>query len=127
MNLITYVKIIEIGEVVRKVRNYPIYFYQITLIFCFVRSIAGHYADLITMPISVYAASKYAVTGMTASLRNEIINAKLDIKITVRGLSLLKFVYPNSILIKHRNIAQVPIYLARNLICTDNDLMICVH
>ncbi|EFN70152.1 Dehydrogenase/reductase SDR family member 11 [Camponotus floridanus] len=47
-----------------------------------INSIAGHYADLITMPISVYAASKYAVTGMTASLRNEIINAKLDIKIT---------------------------------------------
>jgi len=79
------------------------------------------------MPGSLYCASKYAVTGMTATLRNEIISAKLDIKITVCDLSLLKFVYANSILVEHRNITQVSIYLARNLICTDNDLMIRVH
>ncbi|XP_029161320.1 farnesol dehydrogenase-like [Nylanderia fulva] len=55
-----------------------------------INSVAGHYAESINMPISVYCASKYAVTGMTASLRNEIVNAKLDIKVTSISPGMVK-------------------------------------
>lgn len=45
-------------------------------------SIAGHNAENIKLPVNLYCASKYAVTGMTYSLRNELAAAKLDIKVT---------------------------------------------
>ncbi|KAM0734206.1 Farnesol dehydrogenase [Formica fusca] len=47
-----------------------------------INSIGGHYAETINLAVSLYCASKYAVTGMSTSLRNEITNAKLDIKVT---------------------------------------------
>ncbi|XP_029161322.1 farnesol dehydrogenase-like [Nylanderia fulva] len=55
-----------------------------------INSIAGHYAETIHSPVNVYCASKYAVTGMTASLRNEIVNAKLDIKVTSISPGMVK-------------------------------------
>ncbi|XP_072758685.1 farnesol dehydrogenase-like isoform X1 [Anoplolepis gracilipes] len=55
-----------------------------------INSIAGHFAESIRMPVSVYCASKYAVTGMTLSLRNEIVAAKLDIKITSISPGMVK-------------------------------------
>ncbi|XP_050459046.1 farnesol dehydrogenase-like [Cataglyphis hispanica] len=47
-----------------------------------INSVAGHYAEMITMPISLYSASKYAVTAMSTSLRHEITKAKHDVKVT---------------------------------------------
>ncbi|XP_070154365.1 farnesol dehydrogenase-like [Polyergus mexicanus] len=47
-----------------------------------INSIGGHYAETITLAVSLYCASKYAVTGMSTSLRNEITKAKLDVKVT---------------------------------------------
>ncbi|XP_015600623.1 farnesol dehydrogenase-like [Cephus cinctus] len=47
-----------------------------------INSVAGHNAELIMIPISIYAASKFAVTGLTDSVRNEIAAANLNIKIT---------------------------------------------
>lgn len=55
-----------------------------------INSVAGHYAETINMPISIYCASKYAVTGMTASLRSEVTNAKLDIKVTSISPGMVK-------------------------------------
>ncbi|CAL1683225.1 unnamed protein product [Lasius platythorax] len=55
-----------------------------------INSIAGHNAEVINMAVSIYSASKYAVTGMSASLRNEIINAKLDIKVTSISPGMVK-------------------------------------
>lgn len=65
----------------RKEKNF--YLANCILLSHCIYSVAGHYAEVINMPISVYCASKYAVTGMTATLRTEITNAKLDIKVTV--------------------------------------------
>ncbi|XP_025163632.1 farnesol dehydrogenase [Harpegnathos saltator] len=45
-------------------------------------SIVGHYGEAMVMSNSLYSASKYAVTGMSHSLRHEMIAAKLDIKVT---------------------------------------------
>ncbi|XP_014476931.1 PREDICTED: farnesol dehydrogenase-like [Dinoponera quadriceps] len=47
-----------------------------------INSIAGHYAESLNLPLSVYCASKYGITGMTHNLRNEISNAKLNIRVT---------------------------------------------
>ncbi|XP_026830693.1 farnesol dehydrogenase-like isoform X2 [Ooceraea biroi] len=47
-----------------------------------ISSMAGHCPELITYPISVYAASKSALNSMAATLRNELINSKLDVKVT---------------------------------------------
>lgn len=47
-----------------------------------INSVAGHNAEAFTMPVSVYCASKFAITGMAASLRNEVKNANLDVKVT---------------------------------------------
>ncbi|KAL6417943.1 hypothetical protein ACFW04_008588 [Cataglyphis niger] len=47
-----------------------------------INSVAGHYAEIIAMPISLYSCSKYAVTAMSTNLRNEITRAKLDVKVT---------------------------------------------
>lgn len=55
-----------------------------------INSVAGHYADSIKLPVNLYCASKYAVTGMTASLRNEIVNARLDIKVTSISPGMVK-------------------------------------
>lgn len=49
----------------------------------FTHSTAGHFAESIVKPFSLYCASKYAVTGMTHSLRNELAAANIDVKITV--------------------------------------------
>ncbi|XP_043266675.1 farnesol dehydrogenase-like [Venturia canescens] len=45
-------------------------------------STAGHNAEMINFPVSIYCASKYAVIGMSHSLRNELATAKLRIKVT---------------------------------------------
>ncbi|KAL6256801.1 hypothetical protein P5V15_011740 [Pogonomyrmex californicus] len=50
-----------------------------------INSIAGHNAEIITSPVSLYCASKYAITGMAASLRNEIKIENLNVKVTVRN------------------------------------------
>lgn len=47
-----------------------------------INSVAGHNAELIKHPISLYACSKYAITAMCESVRNEIASKKLNIKIT---------------------------------------------
>ncbi|EZA60098.1 Dehydrogenase/reductase SDR family member [Ooceraea biroi] len=47
-----------------------------------ISSIAGHYAELITEPVNLYSASKYALTGMAASLRHEVAKSNLNIKVT---------------------------------------------
>ncbi|KAG7187981.1 hypothetical protein KM043_013937 [Ampulex compressa] len=47
-----------------------------------INSVAGHCAAIIRIPLSLYPASKYAVTALTASVRNELSAAKLDIRIT---------------------------------------------
>lgn len=46
-------------------------------------SICGHNAKSIRVPFSLYPCSKYAVTGMSESIRNEIINDGLNIRVTV--------------------------------------------
>ncbi|XP_011867701.1 PREDICTED: dehydrogenase/reductase SDR family member 11-like [Vollenhovia emeryi] len=47
-----------------------------------ISSIAGHNAQQITQPVSLYCASKFAITGMAASLCNKLINANIDVKVT---------------------------------------------
>ncbi|XP_012224677.1 farnesol dehydrogenase-like [Linepithema humile] len=47
-----------------------------------INSIAGHYASNMVMPLSVYCASKYAITGMTETLRNEVKVAQVDVIVT---------------------------------------------
>lgn len=47
-----------------------------------VNSYVGHYAENVKCPTSMYVASKYAVTGLTHSVRHELTAAKLNIKIT---------------------------------------------
>ncbi|XP_012224678.2 farnesol dehydrogenase [Linepithema humile] len=47
-----------------------------------INSIAGHYASNMVMPMSVYCASKYAITGMTETLRNEVRAAQVDVIVT---------------------------------------------
>ncbi|RLU15107.1 hypothetical protein DMN91_012994 [Ooceraea biroi] len=47
-----------------------------------ISSITGHHAELINLPMSVYPASKYALTGMAATLRNELTSSNLDVKVT---------------------------------------------
>ncbi len=47
-----------------------------------VNSVAGHNAALIQVPLNLYCASKYAVTGMTESVRNELSSLNAGIKIT---------------------------------------------
>ncbi|XP_077256280.1 farnesol dehydrogenase-like [Temnothorax americanus] len=47
-----------------------------------ISSVAGHNAQKVTAPVSLYCASKFAITGMAASLCNELINANLDVKVT---------------------------------------------
>ncbi|XP_011500744.1 PREDICTED: dehydrogenase/reductase SDR family member 11-like [Ceratosolen solmsi marchali] len=47
-----------------------------------INSIAGHEATKILLPLSAYCASKYAVTGITESLRNEFSTLKCGIKIS---------------------------------------------
>lgn len=45
-------------------------------------SITGHFPEALSIPVSLYPTSKYAITGMTQSLRTELVAAKLDIKLT---------------------------------------------
>lgn len=58
-------------------------FLILSIYYHFIYSVAGHYASNFIAPMNLYCASKYAITGMTESLRNEISNAKLDVKVTV--------------------------------------------
>ena len=48
-----------------------------------VNSVAGHEAYRVHVPLSIYCASKYAVTGLTQSVSIELEAAKTGIKITV--------------------------------------------
>lgn len=64
-------------ETVKSVRNRNAFGHIINM-----NSYAGHYAECVKIPVSLYVASKYAVTGMTHSLRNEIALEKLNIKVT---------------------------------------------
>jgi len=56
------------------------------------------------MPVSLYTASKYAITGMSETLRYEIANAQIDVKVTVCIFFILKLFLKildaNKILIK---------------------------
>ncbi|EZA60099.1 hypothetical protein DMN91_013000 [Ooceraea biroi] len=47
-----------------------------------ISSMTGHRAELIKVPASLYCSSKYAITGMAASIRNELLAANLDVKVT---------------------------------------------
>ncbi|KAJ8675547.1 hypothetical protein QAD02_011333 [Eretmocerus hayati] len=47
-----------------------------------VNSVAGHEAARIRVPLSIYCASKYAVTGLTESVRTELASLDTGIKIT---------------------------------------------
>jgi len=47
-----------------------------------INSLFGHNAEIAAYPVSLYSASKYAVTAMVASLQSELAAAKLNIKVT---------------------------------------------
>ncbi|XP_076249711.1 farnesol dehydrogenase-like [Calliopsis andreniformis] len=47
-----------------------------------INSIAGLYAEAITMPISMYSPSKYGLRALGTELRHEFIKTKLKIKVT---------------------------------------------
>ncbi|XP_011329530.2 farnesol dehydrogenase-like isoform X4 [Ooceraea biroi] len=47
-----------------------------------ISSIAAHWPEIINFPINIYAASKSALNSMAATLRNELINSNLDVKVT---------------------------------------------
>ncbi|KZC11352.1 Dehydrogenase/reductase SDR family member 11 [Dufourea novaeangliae] len=47
-----------------------------------INSMAGHYAEAIQLSLGIYGASKYGLTALTVELRNEILQAKLRIRIT---------------------------------------------
>lgn len=50
-------------------------------------SIGGHYMPSIALPLSVYAASKFAVTSLTEIVRKELAeDPNNKIKITVRSV-----------------------------------------
>ena len=51
-----------------------------------VNSVAGHDAARVQVPVSVYCASKYAITGITQSVRNELTGLRTGIKVTVSFL-----------------------------------------
>ncbi|EFN84590.1 Dehydrogenase/reductase SDR family member 11 [Harpegnathos saltator] len=48
-----------------------------------INSIVGHDANRAQAPLSLYHASKYAITAMTEVVRNELTAAKAPIKVTV--------------------------------------------
>jgi short-subunit dehydrogenase len=54
-----------------------------------INSIAGHNATNIPIHVSLYCASKYALTGMTESLRNEFTALNCGIKISVSQFDML--------------------------------------
>ena len=62
-------------------------------------AIAGHYVPSMPEPnFNVYPASKFAVTALTESLRQELRYHKTGIKVTVRlrvGLAILKVIFIN--------------------------------
>ncbi|XP_076376945.1 farnesol dehydrogenase-like [Megalopta genalis] len=47
-----------------------------------ISSIAGHNAEIISVPIGMYGASKYALTALATELRHEIGLANLNVKVT---------------------------------------------
>lgn len=47
-----------------------------------INSVAGHNAEIIKYPISLYACSKYAITAMCESVRHELLAKNLNIKLT---------------------------------------------
>ncbi|CAB0034850.1 unnamed protein product [Trichogramma brassicae] len=61
-------------EAVKSMRKYNIKGHIINM-----NSAAGHNAEVIKAPVGLYCASKYAVTGMTASLKNELFNTGIKI------------------------------------------------
>lgn len=81
-----------------------------------INSFAGHYAESIKMPVSLYCASKYAITGMIESLRNELSAIKANIKVTsispsaVRTGMLLNAGLPEAI------IDQIPILETKDVL-----------
>lgn len=54
-----------------------------SLVYSCIFSVAGHNAESIKVPLSLYCASKYAITGLTQSVRNELTAMHAGIKITV--------------------------------------------
>lgn len=48
-----------------------------------INSVAGHDAK-VKVPVSIYPATKYAITGLTESLRVELQNEDPSIKVTVQ-------------------------------------------
>lgn len=62
-------------------------------------SFAGHYAESIKLPVSLYCASKYAITGMIESLRNELAAVKANIKVTVSIKEIINKCFLLSILL----------------------------
>ncbi|XP_032685982.1 farnesol dehydrogenase-like [Odontomachus brunneus] len=55
-----------------------------------INSVAGHDIGTAKFPLSLYQTSKFAITGMTQVLRNEIDAAKAPIKITSLSPGLVK-------------------------------------
>ncbi|XP_066590089.1 farnesol dehydrogenase-like [Prorops nasuta] len=72
-------------------------------------SMAGHFADSIQLPLSVYPASKYALTAMTIGTRHEIAAEKLPIKMTCISPGAVKTDMMGSIGIPEEVLNNMPI------------------
>lgn len=60
-------------------------------------SIAGLYAEALSLPIGMYSPTKYGLRALATELRHEFIEAKLRIKVTVITSEYLNFLlYPLS-------------------------------
>ncbi|XP_014476932.1 PREDICTED: dehydrogenase/reductase SDR family member 11-like [Dinoponera quadriceps] len=55
-----------------------------------INSTAGHNASIAKAPLSLYHTSKYAITGMTEVIRNELTAVKAPIKVTSLSPGLVK-------------------------------------
>ncbi|XP_053993970.1 uncharacterized short-chain type dehydrogenase/reductase y4vI-like [Hylaeus volcanicus] len=84
-----------------------------------INSILGHYADTFTIPIGLYAPSKYGLTALGTGLRHEFIISKLKIKVTSvsPGFVMTEMVGPvpkhvldNMPILQDKDIANAVIY-----------------
>ncbi|KAL2718388.1 dehydrogenase/reductase SDR family member 11-like [Vespula squamosa] len=101
-----------------------------------INSVSGHDARSIKMPFSLYPSSKYAITGMSESVRNEIMNDGLDIKVTsispgivktdmVKNFNLSQDVVNKLLMLSDEEVAEGVIYaLSRSPNVEVNELII---
>lgn len=80
-----------------------------------INSIAGHNAEIVTVPISLYCASKYAVTAMSQSVTNELAAAKMNVKVTSISPGAVKTDMIVAVGIPEQVLSQIPILTGKDI------------